>query len=179
MEATIYHSTNETCLKQILKQQTVKTCKEEFGKYKKPGTLGFGFYGFSNKRICKKYAVEKIKNNFKFLSCDISVPINKILDFREEEEMDRYDLYKELLINEPDFKEEVKNYKNTKQSSIEGAMLEFYLKFLHSEGFGSIDCVIAMTSTQFKTSDRSYLANGVEYCIKNKNIIKTMKEVEL
>ena len=179
METTIYHSTNETCLKQILQTQNVKTCQREFGNNKKPGTLGFGFYGFSNARLCKKYGVEKIKNNFKFLSCDISVPNERILDLRTEEEMVRYDLYKDVIIEDPDYIREIKAYKNNKQSSQEGAMLEFYLMFLQSGGFRTIDCVIGMTSTQFKTSERSYLANGVEYCIKNRNIITTMKEVEL
>ena len=179
METTIYHSTNETCLKQILQTQNVKTCRREFGNNKKPGTLGFGFYGFSNARLCKKYGVEKIKNNFKFLSCDISVRDERVLDLRDEEELRLYDLYKEVLVKDPEYIKEIKAYKNNKQSSQEGAMLDYYLDFLLDTQLISIDCVIGMTATQFETSERSYLSNGVEYCVKNKSIIQTIKEVAL
>jgi len=178
MKKTIYHSTTETCLKQILKSQTVKTCRTDFSKTKQPGTLGFGFYGFSDSELCKKYGKEK-KENFKFLACDISVQDDRVLDLRDEEELRLYDLYKEEIIKDPDFIEEAKYWKNNRQSSKEGAMLDYYLDFLFYIKLITIDCVIGMTATQFETSERSYLANGVEYCVKNKSIIKTIKEVEL
>lgn len=179
METTIYHSTSETCLNQILKNKTVKTKKTDFNTDKKPGNLGFGFYGFSDKDLCKQFGEEKV-NDFKFLSCNIFVSDEKKLDFRIEENLNFYNEFKNKIKNKPEFKYLVKVNQNTfNQSSLEGAIIELFLIHLKREKKICVDCLIAMTVTQISTARKSLVANGTEYCIKNKNIIKEMKEVKL
>lgn len=179
METTIYHSTNETCLKQILKKQSVKTQKNDFNKNKNPGNLGFGFYGFSDKDLCKQYGEEKIKD-FKFLSCDILVCDEKIIDFRDEKNLNYYNEFKNMIKNRPVYKQYAKEFKNSfAQSSFEGAIIELFLMHIKKQKKICVDCLIAMTVTQVSTSTNSLVANGTEYCIKNINVIKKMKEVKL
>lgn len=179
METTIYHSTNETCLKQILQTQNVKTCQREFGNNKKPGSLGYGFYGFSDKELCKQFGEEKIKD-FKFLKCDILVCDEKIIDFRDEIHIKYYNTFKREIIKRPVYRQIVRDYQNNNnQSSLEGALIELYLKTWYSKTLINIDCLISMTVTQVSTSKNSLVPNGVEYCLKNKKVIKEMKEVIL
>lgn len=179
METTIYHSTNETCLKQILETKSVKTCQKEFGKRKKPGNLGYGFYGFSDKELCKQFGEEKIKN-FKFLKCDILVCDEKIIDFRDEIHIKYYNTFKREIVKRPIYKKIVRDYQNNdNQSSLEGALIDLYLKTWKTKKLVDIDCLISMTVTQVSTSKNSLVPNGVEYCLKNKKVIKEMKEVIL
>lgn len=178
METTIYHSTNETCLNQILQTQNVRTCQREFGNNKKPGSLGYGFYGFSDKELCKQFGEEKIKG-FKFLKCDILVCDEKIIDFRDEIQIKYYNTFKREIVKKPIYKKMVSVYQNNNQSSLEGALIELYIKTLKKKKTIEVDCLIAFTSTQVSTSEKSWLANGIEYCLKNNKVIKEMKEVIL
>lgn len=179
METTIYHSTDETCLKQILEKKTVKTYKWEFGMKKKPGSLGYGFYGFSDEELCKQFGEEKIKD-YKFLKCDILVCDEKIIDFRDEIQIKYYNTFKREIVKRPVYETMIRDYQNNNnQSSLEGALIELYILTLKKKNPIDVDCLIAFTSTQVSTSEKSWLANGIEYCLKNKKVIKEMKEVIL
>lgn len=179
METTIYHSTVETCLNNILESKSVKTKKIDFNKNKNPGSLGYGFYGFSDKDLCKQYGEEKLKN-FKMLSCDILLSDENTLDFRDEVNLNYFNRFKNDIKNKEVYRINKENFKNSfAQSSFEGAIIELFLLHLKRIKDISIDCVIAMTVTQVSTSEKSLVANGTEYCIKNESIIKEMKEVIL
>ena len=174
MEKTIYHSTKKISFDEIIKSQKVKTHKNDFPKDKQPGSLGFGFYGFSSKYLCKQYGLEKLKSDFKFLNCKIIVDERCVLDLRDDTTLKKYLMYKKFIKTNPIYKETIAKYRNAKQSSREGAFIEQYLT-----KFTNIKCVIAMTSTQIETSDYSYVANGTEYCIRDNDVIKIKEGVEL
>ena len=179
MKTTIYHSTVETCLNNILESKSVKTKKTDFNKNKSPGNLGYGFYGFSDKDLCKQYGEEKLKN-FKLLSCDILLSDENTLDFRIEENLKFYNEFKNRIKNKREYKYQEKvNFNTDYQSSFEGAIIELFLRHIKSERNICVDCLIAMTVTQVSTARKSLVANGTEYCVKNNNIIKEMKEVKL
>ncbi|KRL22759.1 hypothetical protein [Lentilactobacillus kisonensis] len=152
------------------------------GTRKKPGSLGYGLYGFwedtelarlfiSNTTSLKEHAIirltleveeEQTLNFFDNLE-DIKLFRNFVLDSN----LDRVIMSLRKL------------YRNSfKQHALDGALIESFIRKLKRDTeFSQIDCVISATSTSIYKRVELFVPNGVEYCIRTKKII-TQYELE-
>lgn len=177
MEKILFHSTESSLVEKIIKDGfKFESYPISFNnKVKKnPGTLGYGVYFFSDLELAKMYSSEKL-NDGDILKANLKVDDDYILDLTNENELRKYNESKKILLRRPLYLECKKKFFNGKQSSLEGAMLEFLLKdrkhLQNIFGMTKVSCIVGMTVTQVDISDRSYLANGYEYCIKDRTLI--------
>lgn len=181
MREKLYHATSDDNYKLIqkdgfteIKEYPVPLVINGKKRYtKNPGTLGYGLYGFDSETLAEQFGEEKIPN-FKIHDFEIDVLEQEVLDFLNKEDRERYHSYKLFISKQPIYSGIERVYKNSdKQSSLEGALLEMYLRDIILKRYKvKTKCVRGMTSTQVKGSKGSFLANGCEYCIKCRSIIR-------
>lgn len=182
MEKNLFHSTESSLVEIIIKDGfKFEIYPIPFNKVKKhPGTLGYGVYFFSDLELAKMYS-EKL-NDGNILKANLKVDDDYILDLTNENELRKYNEFKKILLRLPIYHYYKEKFFNRKQSSLEGAMLEHLLQqkknLLHIFGMTKVSCVVGMTVTQVDFSDRSYLANGYEYCIKDRTLIFGVEKYE-
>ena len=147
---------------------------------KKPRSLGYGFYFFSSKVLAELYRKEKMSAEG---SCILTVSLvlddnqeKYILDLTDEETLDYFLEYKERIVSQPNYKDLEKVFRNDNQSSLEGALVEHFIKDVINAQSTSQHAILvkAMTVSQIKGSNRSYVANGFEYCIRDNQVLKTV-----
>ena len=182
MEKKLYHSTESSLVEKIIKDGfKFEIYPIPFNKVKKhPGTLGYGVYFFSDLELAKMYSAKL--NDGNILKANLKVDDDYILDLTNENELRKYNEFKKIFLRHPIYRDCKKKFSNGKQSSLEGAMLEYLLqgrKHLQKIfGMTKVSCIVGMTVTQVDISDRSYLANGYEYCIKDRTIIFGVEKYE-
>lgn len=145
---------------------------------KKPGTLGYGIYAFSQIYICKKYICEKIPNDNVVVLIKLNLDNLNIFDLTNEEHNEIYQKFRETFRELPIFKSLSQELRNGNQSELEGFMLEYLIRY-YSEtllGFKKCDCVKSWTVSVLSDTMNSNIPNGIEYCIRN---VEPIKEVVL
>ena len=145
---------------------------------KKPGSLGYGVYAFSQIYICKKYISEKISSETAVVLFRLNLDDMNILDLTNEEHNEIYQKFREKFMGFPIYKNLCQELRNGNQSELEGIMLEHLIKH-HSKkllGFDQCDCVKSWTVSVLSDTMNSNIPNGLEYCIRN---VQQIKEVEL
>ncbi|KRK73732.1 hypothetical protein FD30_GL000309 [Levilactobacillus namurensis DSM 19117] len=71
-----------------------------------------------------------------------------------------------------------RNYQNKfTQHELDGALIEYYIRELKRHGDALINDVCCATTTAIYKNIKTYIPNGVEYCLRNDETIKTI-EVE-
>ena len=183
IEIDLYHATNLECFNDILENgikiydfKRPLVCSGRANNKKKPGSLGYGFYCFSDKDFCENYAKSKIENNYKILYCKAKTSKKNILDLTDEIQLGYYNKFLKKYVTTSAYKIMSKIIKNDGyQSSLDGALLEIYLDVL-KKNKNIIHCIIAMTVSQINNIKKSTVANGIEYCIKEKGIINIKEE---
>lgn len=140
---------------------------------KKPGSLGYGLYAFEDDELAEDFK-EKIIGESDIVPFQIDVETNKILDLSCISDLKRYNQYKRKLLKFPLYTMLTEVYGNYgEQSSLEGAIIEIYIaEVLVKKLKNNIQCVRGFTSTGVEHSAGSVVANGLEYVIKTKEIIK-------
>ena len=183
MEKELFHSTESSLVEIIIKDGfKFEFIQKPFNKTKKhPGSLGYGVYFFSDLELAKMYSKKKL-NDGNILKANLKIDDDYILDLTNESELRKYNKFKEILLSYPIYHDFKDKFCNGKQSSLEGAMLEYLLQqqknLLNIFGMTKVSCVVGMTVTQVDISDRSYLANGYEYCIKDRTLIYGVEKHE-
>lgn len=176
----LYHGTTKEGAKSIL-NMGFNLPKWNFNKtsfQKKPGTLGYGVYAFSQIYVCKKYIFEKIRSETAVVLIRLNLENMNIVDLTNEEHNEIYQKFRERFMNLPIFKSLCRELRNGNQSELEGIMLEYLIKY-HSEdffGFDQCDCVKSWTVSVLSDTMNSNVPNALEYCIRN---VQKIKEVEL
>lgn len=191
----IYHATTKTngdkilndhCFQPILSMYNIYN--PNFKKYGKPGTLGYGLYGFyNNLDITKKFASRKIPDEPCILEFDINC--DNIINF------DEYEILKKYLEFIEKLKDKNKNiferlnqlgYSNNKgyQKSLDGALIELFIKFIWNNEKVKITAILKSTVNDIDGDLSKYnlntgIPNGIEICLRTEKIIKndTIKKV--
>lgn len=188
----LYHATYEENANDILKTKKIKIIKQypnpiHQGKKQShisgdPGSLGYGFYLFSDKLLANLFRIEKVGKTSNILIFKVNIPKSNLLDFTDEDELKKYNMYKQRISKESAYKERKKAFKNSPsgQSALEGAIIDYYIGFLENTyrnkgKFKKINCVRGFTVTQVKQSHDSYVANGIEYCLKNRDLVEDIE----
>ncbi|MFW3364972.1 hypothetical protein ACN2AU_10510 [Aerococcus viridans] len=189
---TLYHGTTEYNAEKIVNEKKINIFKPNFPFVyngvsklgKKPGTLGFGAYFFSDINITEKFA-KNIDSNFKIIEAEVEMSSDSTLDLTDEETLALYNIFKEQLSKEPIYAQLTKAFQNSGyQSSLEGIMLEWLVNEPSRKGITEVfeleevSCIKAFTVTNIGTSKKSVLANSVEYCVKTHKHIKELKYYE-
>ena len=145
---------------------------------KKPGTLGYGIYAFSQIYICKKYICEKIPSDNVVVLIKLNLDNLNIFDLTNEEHNEIYQKFRERFMSYPIYKSLCRELSNGNQSELEGIMLEHLIKHCSKDllGFDQCDCVKSWTVSVLSDTMNSNSPNGLEYCIRN---VQQIKEVEL
>lgn len=176
---TIYHTTTTDAAKNI-KKHGFRFTKPSYNTRfrKKPGTLGYGVYGFSDKNFCIEFGKDKFKEPVVF-EVSIQINENKIFDLTDDEHLHLYNNFRQKFMKLPLYSAISKQLTNHKQSELEGYMIEYLLENYSSEFFrvDVIECVKAMTVSQLRSTRNSHIANGTEYCVRKDYCIKNVREV--
>ncbi|CAI2616043.1 hypothetical protein AKUH3B111A_09330 [Apilactobacillus kunkeei] len=183
-DITLYHSTSSENAK-LIKQNGFKSKKESIGrllgdnrsKLKKPGTLGYGTYGFlEDYELSKEFYLSNNRTDCSILEFKINLNEENILDLNNVDDLktvrhffqnSNMDRHLEIL------KRKFGNDENS-QKSVFGALLEFFINHGEKSGEIKVEAVSATTSTyisKFPLSKK--IPNGIEYCIRNDDLIKT------
>lgn len=176
----LYHGTTMESAEYIL-NKGFNLPKWDFNKtsfQKKPGTLGYGVYAFSQIYICKKYISEKIRSETAVVLIRLNLDNMNILDLTNEEHNEIYQKFREKFMSFPIYKSLFRELSNGNQSELEGIMLEHLIKHYSQNllGFAQCDCVKSWTVSVLSDTMNSNIPNGLEYCIRN---VQQIKEVEL
>lgn len=177
---TIYHATTTGAAESIKKQgfRSIKNSYNTTKFKKKPGTLGYGLYGFSDRGFCVEYGEDKFRDPVVF-EVGIQVDENKIFDLTDDEHLYLYREFRRQFMKTSTYSWISKQLTNHKQSELEGYMIDYLLE-KHSKKFFSVDvieCVKAMTVSQLRSTRNSHIANGTEYCVRKDYCIKSVREV--
>lgn len=144
---------------------------------KKPGSLGYGSYGFfEDKRLAEEYWTASVGSQQKYdiIKVEIEYQDRNLLNFVDN--LNDMIVFKDFLRNQY-FRSSINNlhhfYRNTfGQHSFDGAALEYYIKYLEQHGaLKRIDVVSCATTTDLYDNIKVFVPNGIEYCIRNKDII--------
>ena len=121
----LYHGTTKEGAKSILNMgfNLPKWNFNQTSFQKKPGTLGYGVYAFSQIYICKKYISEKIRSETAVILIRLNLEDMNILDLTNEEHNEIYQKFREKFMNLPIFKSLCRELRNGNQSELEGIML--------------------------------------------------------
>lgn len=186
-EITLYHSTSSENAK-LIKQNGFKSKKESLGRLlgdnnrknsdlKKPGTLGYGTYGFlEDYELSKEFYLSNNRTDCSILEFKVNLNEDHILDFNNVDDLKsvRYffqnrNMDKHLEI----FKQKFGN-NNSAQKSVFGALLELFISEGEKSGEIKVEAVSATTSTSISKFPLSkMIPNGIEYCIRNDDLINT------
>lgn len=181
-EATLYHATSHANAGKILREG-FRIPQNDWGHFyagshlKQPGSLGYGTYGFlEDKQLAGEFwaSMYKSLSRYDIMRVEIEYRIGNSLNFVDNLEDMKY--FREFL-KDPFFHSGINNlhtrFKNTfRQHALDGALIEYYIKNAIQRGwFHQIDCVCCATSTNVYDRMNIFLPNGIEYCIRNKDII--------
>ncbi|WP_056949645.1 hypothetical protein [Lentilactobacillus kisonensis] len=144
---------------------------------KKPGSLGYGAYGFLNDMDLARQFLPATTSGKDYVIIKITININPERCLNLVDDLADMKLLRDFLL-EKWVKESVtilkRFYRNTfKQHSLDGALLEFFIRSMVKEGqFEQVDCICCATTTSLYPYLDTFLPNGIEHCIRNQEIIK-------
>ncbi|MEE8915461.1 MAG: hypothetical protein SOI17_06015 [Lactococcus cremoris] len=173
----LYHVTTKKNYSQILKDKSfreisIPNLSDKKKPQKDPGTLGYGLYAFEVEWMAESFN----KNNSMFLGKGKKLKFSIVseeftmLDLLDQEDYHRFYIYLDM-IKEKHMYQKLNEWFNNqeRQATFHGALLEIYIRYLENKG-NEIELVRAYTSNDIGHGS-SVLSNGVEYCIRENQII--------
>lgn len=140
--------------------------------FKKPGTFGFGLYAFEKYDCARQF--QGTKGNV--LVLQVSYEKGQLLDlWQDMDEIQQFGMF----ANDPKIQKAYKDIlielsKKIKQDSVQGFLLEVYIKFLKKKDGRDILMVRGQAYNDVGMGNGIYhFPNTVEYCIKNERLIKS------
>lgn len=147
----------------------------------KPGSLGFGLYGFKDNQGLAFNYIKRVCNgtDYEVLCFDIQFHRDNILNFVDSiDDMMLFQHWKENPSRKKLLKIlKCKYHNGTKQHSLDGAILEAYIQDMMrlKEFGGPIDAVCSATHTptdvELNNNNIAMVPNGIEYAVRSNNII--------
>lgn len=184
----IYHGTSESNAKNILNngfniphvnKATIMNKPQD----KKPGSLGFGVYGFLESIDMAKdyYSRISIGNDRCVLNVELSFFDEFLFDFANTDDIELFEKFKknsnmQMIIS--NFKSLGYSNKYT-QHELEGILIEYFIMMQTGKSFEKIDVISCPTHTK-RDNDQNeifYSPNGVEYCVRKSDIIENISIV--
>lgn len=148
---------------------------------KQPGSLEYGIYGFYNdKNLAGNYwdSLQDSKN-CSILKLEVDIDEDKCLNFVDD--LNDMRAFREFLMNPKTqliIGQLNNKYKNKiTQHELDGALLEYFIQ--SNKDYICVDYVCCATTTNLYQTIHSYIPNGIEYCIRNKNSIYNVEEISL
>lgn len=148
---------------------------------KKPGTLGFGLYGFlDDENLAKQFFTNNFHSkNMTVYKLFASINDEYLLDFSCNT-VDMKMFYR--FLSNPKLRRTIDNlskfYRNGRyQRSLDGALIEMYINRTVRKGdYPEIDAVCGSTVTNMNDFNFPVsIPNGIEYCIRDKKIISNVE----
>ncbi|EHO51668.1 hypothetical protein [Lentilactobacillus kisonensis] len=183
MKQAIYHATTASIWKKI-RDNGFKIPENDWARFyvgnikKKPGSLGYGVYGFLDDPGLATAFISKTTNlkDYAIIKMTIEVDDERVLNFVDS--LDDMKLFRWFLLQtklQRRIERFGKLYHNSfKQHSLDGALLEYFIMVLSKGGYLSeINCVRCATSTDLYKGIHLFIPNGIEYCIRDKDVIIT------
>lgn len=188
MLITGYHGTEKAIEKEITSnlkifqylasEQSMKKNRNQTNTGKSPGSLGYGFYVFGEDvELARSYA-KRMCTNPTILEVKLDLSDVSILNFDSYADQIMYHNFRSSY--KPNAKLVYDRFQsngyNIKQHILDGIIIEAYIKRLKSKkGFNTQVVRLSTYTVADKNEtlhDFSFIPNGVEYCIKDKSIIK-------
>lgn len=195
IEKILYHATTSKNANDIIKNKNIKIIerhpnpiyqgrRQSYIK-KDPGSLGYGFYLFSDQSLADSFRIEKVGDTSDILMMRVIIPKGTLLDLTNEDILKKYNTYKSRISKEQAIIQAKIVFQNSTagQSALEGFMVDYYIGFLDKYFKDNklklkINCVRGFTATQISHSRGSYVANGIEYCLKYREIVEDIEILE-
>ncbi|EHO47594.1 hypothetical protein [Lentilactobacillus kisonensis] len=142
---------------------------------KKPGSLGYGLYGYLNDAELAKQFLLKATGSKEYVIIKLTVNVMDENSLNFVSNIDDMMLFRRFLLR-PRLQGIIDNlrtiYHNSfKQHGLDGALIELFIRRLEKrQSVSNIDCVICATTTDLYRI-HVFIPNGIEYCIRNKMII--------
>lgn len=197
LNKTLYHATTKVNAETILTRNRLSPIDRHINPVyegmrqehikKDPGSLGYGFYLFSNLNITSEFMEEKIRSEGSILSIEVEIRKENLIDLTDLSQLNGYNIFKKKIWGTPTYKQRKKAFSNVPggQSALEGALIDHYINYelpgIYRKKVGrnlNVFCVKAFTATQLKHSRGSFVANGVEYCLKHNKVIVNIKQID-
>lgn len=182
----LYHATGKMNWQKII-DQGLKVPATDWARFyvgrmrKKPGSLGFGTYGFlSDKELAEQYWLSTTSGQeHVIIRIEIDVNEDNCLNFVNGLKDMR--LFKNFIMEnriQPQITNLNRLYHNSyRQHEFDGALIEYYIRRLEkTDVFQHIACVTCATTTDLYHI-KTYIPNGIEYCIRNVRIVQHMEGV--
>lgn len=181
-KATLYHATSHVNAEKILKNGFIIP-KNDWGHFyggtlkKQPGSLGYGMYGFlDDKRLAGEFwtSIASYSEKYDIIKIEAKYDTDKCLDLMRNLTDMRF--FREFL-REAGNAKQIQNlqqrFHNTpKQHAFDGALIEYYIvRTQKRKWFKSVHCVRSATTSNVYNNIDTLLPNGIEYCIRNAEII--------
>jgi hypothetical protein len=147
---------------------------------KEPGSLGTGIYGFLNDRELAQQFGQKANQDGDCSIIRIKVGLNEDKGLNFIDNLDDMGYFRRFLLN-PKVSRQLANlrsiYRNKyKQHSLDGALIEYYINEMQREGyFSKIEYVSCATTTDIYQGLKTFIPNGIEYCIRDSNLIESIE----
>lgn len=183
----LYHATSKENAKSIL-ESGFKASRVDFAHFytgnmrKKPGSLGFGVYGFLDSLHCAKCFWEKDSDIGKesIIKFDVNVDHDSSLNFVDDvEDMDYFRSFLQEQLKHNTISNLEKYYSNLyTQHELDGALIEYFINQLEKRGgIQHINLVCCATTTDMYQGMHTCIPNGIEYCVRDVSIIDNIEEV--
>ncbi|MDQ8249067.1 hypothetical protein Q3C32_04840 [Enterococcus faecium] len=152
-------------------------------KAKPPGSLGYGFYSFVyTKELAEKF-ISKCHSDYTVMKVISNFEEDEILDFEEKDVRDKFHAFRSVFLQHVKIiYEQFGKPSNThNQHVIDGLVIENFINELARRENKTISSVLMWTFTPCGETEEdrklvSYVPNGLELCIRNKDKIDLLEE---
>lgn len=153
--------------------------KRQGKKHRLPGSLGYGIYTFTTEKMAKLIA-EKFHDDPIVLNIELNSIEDNTLDLNDADNQENFHEFRTLAYKTAESHFKNFNVGNEKQHVFDGIVIELYIRNIQNIYKGTkVIAVKLKTYTPFSKeikSNYSYIPNGTELCLRDKQAIKKVSE---
>lgn len=179
-----YHGTNKKCTEKIIKDGfkiniPIVSIESSSKKGKCPGNFGYGFYTFlEDEKLAQDFSIRmNSAETYSVIQIDSCISSDELLSMLNDSDRSNYHAYRETAYQTGfnHLKKFGVKVDSKVQHVLEGIIIELFIMHLSRKEGIKVVAVLGDSYTPTSEGMFSWIPNGTELCIRDKNVINSLK----